>query len=621
MEHEKARVQFQPYGRTVRVPAGTTVREAASLAGIPLEYPCGGQGTCGKCRVKVSDSNGKPGPAEAAALSEADLRAGFRLACQSRLSNNTIIEIPESALPLGKNQILAGRSAAATAAPDPPIRAAFVEMAQPTMTDDRSDAERLLDAVQAESIATALLFELPSVLRDSGFRGTAVVASGCVVDFVGGSSETACLAAAFDIGTTTLVGELLDVRTGAVRAFASRMNPQITYGDDVLSRISHAARGPEALREIHSTVLAAINEMLAEMAAQAEIETSSIYEVAVSGNTTMEHLFAGLNPSALGMVPFVPVSRRGLTLEPSRVGIAINPRGCVYVLPVIGGFVGGDTVAGIAVTGLEEADRPCLLIDIGTNGELALVHHGKLTATSCAAGPAFEGARISCGMRAAAGAVEGIVLKDDVELTTIGGDAPVGLCGSGLIDLAAELLRTGMLLSQGLFATPDTLPETLSPALRSRLIDHDGALAFVFAHADETQSGHPLVLTQRDVRELQLATGAIRSGIALLLKRAGLAANQLHRVYVAGGFGNYVRLSNAQRIGLLPGDLGEDQFRFAGNTSLEGARASALSLGARARAEAISRATRHFDLSSDPEFQTEFAMAMFFPEATDEDAS
>jgi uncharacterized 2Fe-2S/4Fe-4S cluster protein (DUF4445 family) len=618
MDHDKAKITFQPHGKSVRVPVGVTVREAASLAGIPLEYPCGGQGTCGKCRVKMAGANGQPGPADKAVFSEAELRAGFRLACQTRVKADASIEIPETGLPMGKNQILAGRSAMASVAADPPVRTTFVKMPAPTLTDDRPDAERLLDAAHAESIVPALLYDLPCLLRDNNFQGTAVVSAGCVLDFVGGTEEAPCLAAAFDIGTTTLVGELLDLHNGAVRAFASRMNPQSAFGDDVLSRITHASQSAEALQEVHETVLTALNEMLGEMADQAGVKTTFIYEVSVSGNTTMEHLFAGLNPHALGQVPFVPVSRRGLTLEPQQVGIDINPRGRVYVLPVIGGFVGGDTVAGIETTRLEESESPAMLIDIGTNGELALVHHGKLAATSCAAGPAFEGARISCGMRAAAGAVEAVVLKDTVKITTVGGGAAVGLCGSGLIDLAAELLRKGILTSQGLFAAPDALPESLPAALRERVVEEDAGAAFVFAREEETQSGRPLLLTQRDVRELQLATGAIRAGISILLKRAGLEVAQLSRVYVAGGFGNYIRLANAQRIGLLPQALREDQFSFVGNTSLEGARASALSLGARARAEAISRATGHFDLSCDMEFQAEFAMAMFFPEILDE---
>lgn len=617
MEQRTAKVVFQPHGKMVRVPVGATVREAASLAGIAIEYPCGGQGTCGKCRIKVIGNDGAARPAEIAALSKEELQAGFRLACQMRIGRDISIEVPETSLSLGRYQILAGRAAVAAAAADPPVRAVFVKLPQPTLTDDRPDAERLLEAVDADVIVPALLYELPSVLRDSNFEGTAIVASGHVVDFVGGPGEIPCLAAAFDIGTTTLVGELFDVRTGQARGSASRMNPQTTFGDDVLSRIAHASQGPEALREIQAAVIGAINEMLKEMVDQADIETNTIYEITVSGNTTMEHLFAGLNPQALGLVPFVPVVRDSLTLEPERIGLDMNPRGTVYVLPVIGGFVGGDTVAGIAATHIETAVGPTLFIDIGTNGELALIHDGKLSATSCAAGPAFEGARISCGMRAAAGAVEAVTLDEDVGITTIGGGAPIGLCGSGLIDLAAELLRKGILTSQGLFAAPDALPENIPPALRERVVEREDGIGFLFAREGETRSGQPLVLTQRDVRELQLAVGAIRAGISILLKRVSLEPSQLDRVYVAGGFGNYVRLSNAQRIGLLPEGLREEQFCFAGNTSLEGARAAAFSLSERARVEAISRATAHFDLSCDAEFQTEFAMAMFFPESMD----
>ncbi|MFO7973819.1 MAG: ASKHA domain-containing protein [Candidatus Hydrogenedentota bacterium] len=620
IEQQVATIVFQPYGRTVQVPVGATVREAASLAGIALEYPCGGQGTCGKCRVKVAGNDSKATPTETTVLSKEELQAGFRLACQMRIENDARIEIPESSLSLGEYQILAGRVGVATTAADPPVRAVRISLPQPTLADDRPDAERLLEAVHADSVTPALLYELPSLLRDSGFEGTAVVASGHVIDFVGGQEEAPCFAAAFDLGTTTVVGELFDVRTGRTPGTVSRMNPQTAFGDDVLSRIAHASGSSEALQEIHGAVIAAINEMLAEMADQAGIRIGDIYEITVSGNTTMEHLFAGLNPQALGMVPFVPVARHSLTLDAERLGLNINPRGTVYVLPVIGGFVGGDTVAGIAATHIETSVGPSLFIDIGTNGELALIHDGKLSATSCAAGPALEGARISCGMRAAAGAIEALTLDDDVGITTIGGGAPVGLCGSGLIDLAAELLRKGILTSKGSFVRGEALPDTLPPALRDRVIEHEGGIGFLFARAGETRSGQPLVLTQRDVRELQLAVGAIRAGISILLKRVHLEPGQLDRVYVAGGFGNYVRLSNAQRIGLLPESLREEQFHFAGNTSLEGARAAAFSLGERARAEAISRAVAHFDLSCDAEFQTEFAMAMFFPEIVEENS-
>ncbi len=615
MLENTVRVIFQPYGRIVRVPAGSTVREAASLAGIPLEYPCGGQGTCGKCRVTMPGVQSPPTTAELSLLSADERAAGTRLACQTRVHESVTVEIPESSMLQGKNQILTGRATSASPVLDPPVRPIPVKMPVPTLADDRPDAERLLASVPADSIAPALLYELPGLLREHSFQGTAMVASGCVIDFIGGVTKPPCLAAAFDIGTTTLVGELFDLRTGAICGSASRMNPQTIFGDDVLSRISHASRGPEALLEVHTTVISALNEMLAAMSAQAGTAVEKIYEIAVSGNTTMGHFVAGLNPGALGMVPFVPVARRSLTLKPGGLGIAMNPRGRVYVLPVIGGFVGGDTVAGITATRLDESERPALLIDVGTNGELALIHNGGLSATSCAAGPAFEGARISCGMRAAAGAIEAVELSDDVQRTTIGGVPPIGLCGSGLIDLVAELLRKGILQSQGLFTPRDALPENLSPALRDRVVDHAEGAAFVLAHADETRMQRPLLFTQRDVRELQLATGAIRAGISILLKRANLEPAELGHVYVAGGFGNYIRLVNAQRIGLLPGALREEQFSFAGNTSLEGARAAALSLGARARAEAISAATRHFDLSCDPEFHTEFAMAMFFPDA------
>jgi uncharacterized 2Fe-2S/4Fe-4S cluster protein (DUF4445 family) len=354
--------------------------------------------------------------------------------------------------------------------------------------------------------------------------------------------------------------------------------------------------------------------MIDELVEQHALDRARIYQATFSGNTTMQLLFVGIDPSPLGEMPFVPATGRGIRGQASDFELNIHPHGDVHVYPVIGGFVGGDTVSGILVTGLAESEKPTLFTDIGTNGEIVLAASGRIEAASTAAGPAFEGARISSGMRAAVGAIDTIDLSPDgVRYEVIGGSAPMGICGSALIDVAAGLLRHGMVGSEGLMLAPDSLPDDLSAALRERVVVGDDGPAFIVAPASEAQTDNPIAVSHRDIRELQLATAAIRAGIAILLRRAELGPEDLDRFLVAGGFGNYVRPENARRLGLLPGTVEPDRFAFVGNTSLAGAKRAALSQNARVRAEAIARQVHHVELSLDVNFQMEYVEAMMFP--------
>jgi uncharacterized 2Fe-2S/4Fe-4S cluster protein (DUF4445 family) len=421
-------------------------------------------------------------------------------------------------------------------------------------------------------------------------------------------------AAAFDIGTTTLAAMLLEANMTNERAVVSRLNPQTRFGDDVISRILFARENPQGLQILHEAILQAVNEMIGELCSQAGIERDEISILAFSGNTTMQHLLCRVDTSSLGTMPFAPASRFGTSYSAGELGLHVHPQGRAYVFPIIGGFVGGDTVAGILATDLTNKPGPALLVDIGTNGEIVLWAKGKLTAASTAAGPAFEGARISCGMRGCTGAIEKVIVDGRLRINVIGNTAPAGLCGSGLIDVAAELLRHKVLSPQGKLQTSDQLPDDVLPDLKERIVLNVGKVAFLLVPGEDSATGKALVLTQRDFRELQLATGAIRAGIGILLKREGLKAEDLQEVYIAGGFGNFIRRSNAQRIGLLPGQLEHHKIRYCGNTSLAGARLGAISLRARGLAEEIARGTEHVDLSTDLDFQELFAEAMIFPE-------
>jgi uncharacterized 2Fe-2S/4Fe-4S cluster protein (DUF4445 family) len=489
-----------------------------------------------------------------------------------------------------------------------------VELPPPDRGDDVSDLARLRRAVGPAEADVGTLRELSGRLRQSGFRGTAVLVDDRLIDFEPGDTRQEAFAVAIDVGTTTLVASLVDLSTGLERAVSARLNPQTAFGDDVLSRILYSQETAGGLQELQRAVLSAAEEMIAEVASAAAIRRERIYEVVFSGNTTMQQLLLRVDPRHLGEVPFVPATSDRVIVPAEELGLRIHPRGRAYVLPVIGGFVGGDTVAGVLATGLADLRGPALFVDIGTNGEIVLWANGKLAAASTAAGPAFEGARISQGMRASPGAIEKVVVDGCLRINVIGNVPPVGLCGSALVDAAAELLREGALTREGRLLAAEEAPPGMAPDLRRRLVLHEGKPAVMLASAAESGAGRAVLLTQRDFRELQLASGAIRAGISILLKRAGLAPADLEAVLIGGGFGNFIRRSNAQRIGLLPEQLPRHRIRYEGNTSLAGARLVAVSREARSLAGQLARRTEHVDLSADPEFSWTFAEAMMFPQ-------
>ena len=613
MPETQVRVTFEPHGRAAYVLPGTKVLEAAARAGLTIDTPCGGAATCGKCRVEITRGACEPTDAERGVFDQAELTAGWRLACQTCICRESVIRVPQTSLFADQHQILAERQTEAAGEVLPAVRKVYVELPAPTLADGDADLLRLERQIGPAKADVGLLRELPRKLRGGGFRGTAVLTDHRLVDFEPGDTAGECLGIAVDVGTTTMVASLLDLCSGEELAIVSRLNPQVALGDDVLTRIAHAGASADGLDELHRLVISSVNEMIAELCGQASAAPERIYEIALAGNTTMEHLLCGLDPAQLGEVPFVPIHARGLIVPAAELGLSIHPRGAAYVFPVIGGFVGGDTVAGTLATRLAEASDPVMMVDIGTNGEIVLAHDGKIRAASTAAGPAFEGARISCGMRATAGAVEKVLFDGDLHISVIGDVPPIGLCGSGLIDLAAELLKTGMVSPEGRMLPPEDLPADLAPGLKRRAgLDGDGQPRFLIAEA--AGGADEVSLTQRDIRELQLATGAIRAGVSILLRTAGLKTTDLDRVLIAGGFGSFIRRSNAQRIGLLPADVDHRRIHYVGNASLNGAKWALLSTEARKRAETFARQAEHVELSTDPNFQMEFAEAMIFPQ-------
>ncbi len=608
MSDQQVRVTFEPHGRAVSVLSGTKVLEAAAQIGLALDTPCGGGGTCGKCRVQIIHGAGAPGDEDREHFTEQQLLDGWRLACQAAVTSPAVVRIPETSLFANKHQIVTDSTSAAGDVV-PAVRKAYVELPVPTLDDDVSDLMRIERQVGAVKTDLSLLRELPGLLRQADFKGTAVVTDHHLIDFEAGDTSATCCGAAFDIGTTTVVGALMDLRTGEDLALASCVNPQVSFGDDVLTRIAHSATR-KGMADLQGVILNAIDGILNELCRQASVPREHIYELSFAGNTTMQHLLCGVEAVQLGRVPFVPACGRGLMLRATDLGLNIHKRGAAYVFPVIGGFVGGDTVAGILTTRLAQQAGAALLVDIGTNGEIVVAHEGKLLASSTAAGPAFEGARISCGMRATRGAIEKVVFDGDVRCGVIGDAEPIGLCGSALVDLAAELLNVGIVTSDGRLLPPEELPASLPEPLRRRVsVDASGQSQFMVASGESS-----VLITQKDIRELQLAAGAIRAGIAILLKQAGVEAKDLGTVLIAGGFGSFIRRNHAQRIGLLPSQIDHKQIHYVGNASLSGAKWALVSTSARKQAEALARQTRHVELSQDGNFQMEFAEAMIFPE-------
>ncbi len=424
---------------------------------------------------------------------------------------------------------------------------------------------------------------------------------------------------AVDIGSTTVVGALLDLRSGDTRAVAGRVNAQRVYGADVISRINHALQDGGG-RELHLALTGTLNTIIAALLSEAQTSADTIAEITLTGNAVMLHSLHQAPMHTLATLPFEPAFHRAHTLPAHALGLALDGHARAYTFPLIGGFVGGDTVACMLATGMDEAAECQMIIDIGTNGEVALGCRRGWTATSAPAGPAFEGARISCGMHGAAGAIEHVVITpESVELDVIDEQTPRGICGTGLIDITAALLDWGMLDASGRLLAEDELPASVPAWLRARVVPHEGDLAFVLfnpAHDEyiknETTAA-PLHLTQRDFRELQLAKAAIAVACELLVQRAGLTYDDVTAVYLAGAFGNYLRPATARRIGLLP-QVPLEKIKFIGNAASTGARQALVSLHHRARAEELAARAGHVDLAAESAFQMAYAEHMFFPE-------
>ena len=600
----KLAVTYLPSDTTVRVPAGTTLFHAAHWAGLPIDSTCGGRGTCGKCGVKVLQGHAERTLADYRHLSDR-LDEGWRLSCQAEVREATVCEVPR----LMRTPKAATMGVGRFVLLEPNVQKLLLQLDEPSMEDPRSHLRRVRDALAVEGLQVthgpAVLPRLALVLEEGVTTLTATVVGDHLVDVEPGDTCERMFGVSFDIGTTTVVATLVDLRSGAVAAVASTINRQATFGADVIARMGHAMTGPEAIDQLREAVLTTVNGLLAEVFAAAEVTREHVYEAVVVGNATMLHLLLGIDPRSIALSPFVATFLEAQDLRAADAGFAIHPEGRVALFPSIGAYVGADIVGDVLATGLAREPQKRLLVDVGTNGEIVCGNADRVVATAAPAGPAFEGGQILCGMRATEGAIEGVVLTGgEVELQVIGGaDAePRGLCGSGLIDAVAQLRLAGLLKPTGLFLTDEELAgHPLASRVRTR-----GDLR-VFALTDD------VVLTQLDIRELQSAKGAIATGIEVAMREIGYSAADLDEVLLAGSFGTYINPESARVLGLVP-PVPVDRIKAVGNTASEGAKMALMSFREREVATELPGVVEYVELSGAADFNDMFIANLGLPE-------
>jgi uncharacterized 2Fe-2S/4Fe-4S cluster protein (DUF4445 family) len=627
----RVRLRFAPADREVRVPPGVSVFEAASWNGIAIDSTCGGHGTCKKCKVRVqlsalsdagaSDSadnfDGPPvNPMDERAFDADQLAAGWRLACLVTTREDLDVEVPPLATRPKAATVGAGRQVILR----PAVQKRYVELAEPTLSDQTPDLERLLAAIDdlEPRVHIHALRRLPTVLRTSDFKVTAVVVDDVLIDVEPGDTTARRHALAFDLGTTTVVATLVDVDTGTPAEVASMLNKQQPFGGDVITRISATMIDPEALGRLQQHAHETLAELTETVCTSAGVDPAEVYEVALAGNATMTALALGIDPEPLGVAPFILPTAAPAELTARDLGVEVHPAAPAVVLPALGAYVGGDIVAGMLASGMDRDKRLRLFVDVGTNCEIVLGDGDRILATAAPAGPAFEGGAIRCGMRAADGAIEVVRLTEEgVELETIGDVDPVGLCGSGLVDAVAELVRVGLIDPSGRFV-PAEQAASIAPKLSGRLTEVRGERAFVLrwqgvegAELDESGTG-AVYLSQRDVRELQFAKAAISTGWSLLLEEFGVEPRDVQQVLLAGSFGSYLSPASAIRIGLVPA-LSVLRIVSAGNVAGEGAKMTLLSMQERAGAKALLEEVHYVELSDRRDFNDRFIEQLAFP--------
>lgn len=609
------RVIFQPGDVIVEVSEGRTLKETMNDAGLEFDFLCGGRGTCGKCRVKVSKGLTAPVIREQEILQVKELDEGIRLACLTTVDHDLIVELPNQKNLQHKILIASDER---TFQIDPQMHKVFIEVDKPSRETHSSDWRRLKGSLVKQGYkdreletTISILRQMPDVLRGSKNSITAVMYQNKVVGIESQDTTKIMLGMAFDIGTTTIVGYLLDLYTGKELSVVSKLNPQTAFGADVISRLTFASHEEDGLRKLQSAVVDAINKLISEAVQEASVNKNQIYGISIAANTCMHHIFLGINPQSIAVSPYVPALSESVVLDAAELKISINQAGKVFMLPNISGFVGADTIAVLLSTELDRSNDIKLVIDIGTNGEIALGSREKIVACSAAAGPAFEGAQISSGMRGAVGAIDHVYYRDKLEYTVIGGGKPIGVCGSALLDTVAGLVELGIINRRGKFLAFDELTNPAAQRFKENLIQYEGQGAFLLAEAGITGHGRPIMITQSDIRELQMAKGAMAAGVRVLMDTYGIQAQEIKEVLLAGAFGNYLNPHSACVIGLIPPEL-ESKIKMIGNAAGTGSKLALLSSSEFNRAKDIAEGVEFVELGSYPRFNSIFGECTYF---------
>jgi uncharacterized 2Fe-2S/4Fe-4S cluster protein (DUF4445 family) len=596
------------------VERGTSLLDAALEAGIDITATCGRRGQCRSCRVKViSGEVSPPTLQDSIQLGHEGIRDRFRLCCQMPVVGSCAVAAMPEKGELG-HQILTDANSFVPGSMelDSGVRKLYISAQAPQDENHQtSDLEQILACLPeatSRQVSLAVARKLPTALRSELGKLTVTTFGSQIIDVEPGDTSALAYGMAFDIGTTSVVCSLHDLRTGESLASIAAVNPQAVFGGDLMSRIAYAQFDDKKLQVLRGRILALINEFIDKTCDQAQVNPAHIYKIVMAGNTCMHHLVLGIDTSYVGLAPYAPVLRDSIVVTAAEIPLKKVPQAQVCLLPILAGFVGADTVAGILATRIYDSPEVRLLVDIGTNGEVVLGSRDRLLVCSAPAGPTFEGGQVRHGMRGAVGAIERVEIQEDISCEVIGQVAAVGICGSGLIDAVAKMRKAGLLDEAGRLWRPSTIEAAPPRALTERIVPDGKARAFVMVRSDEGGRGEDIVLTQNDIRQLQLAKAAIYGGVLMLQEVLGVTDEGVEEVLLSGGFGNYVNVQSAVDIALLP-KVDVDRIHYVGNTALLGAQLALMSETERNRAFEIARHIEHVALATRAEFQELFVQA------------
>lgn len=622
------KVKFLPDEKVVEVDEGTTLLDAAGKAGISINSLCGGEGLCGECRLQVTKGKARADKNTIGFLSKEEIESGYVLACQTKVEEDMEIVVPSKSrsdeikiitegvpLSYGEPEIISlhKKVLAPTSVPQPLVSKVYLKLKEPTLDDNIADIDRVTRELSKKTrfssfeISLACLRNLADKLRRHEWRVTATVAHhngiGRILQIEEGDTTGSNYGLAVDVGTTTVVVQLVNLKTGKVQGIESSQNRQARYGEDVISRMVFAC-GRGSLESVNEAVITNINSLTQSICQKTGVDKHDIVSIVAAGNTTMSHFLLGLMPCSIRLEPYVPTATIYPQISARDIGIDINPQGILEVVPGVASYVGGDIVAGILACGLSDSQDVQCLVDIGTNGEIAIGNDEWIVCCSASAGPAFEGGGSEWGMRASKGAIESVeIIDNQVIYKTIGNAKPRGICGSGLIDTIYELVRNKIIGQNGKF--------NLSPD-DQRVINQDNDSKYIIVFPEETESGQPITISESEIGNLIKSKGAVFAAIKSLIDYVGLSFDQLKNIYVAGGFGDSLDIHKAIAIGLLP-DIDTKKIQFIGNSSITGARMVLLSVPAFEKAMIIAKKMTNIELSNYPPFMDEFIASLFLP--------